>query len=156
MSDQASKDCILVDAQSGEPLLGDVTQELKTLLLHSQPRYAKWNYQSRQWYHAGFEPDQTKDARLVCIEEQTMTNKSKLQQLLEVILKEANKREEGAGYDGEYGDRGASILRTQIEFYEHGMNGTIPPQWKEFQKELDNQLDPEYETYKRLKAKFRE
>lgn len=79
-----------------------------------------------------------------------------LNKLFKIILQDAANREEAAGYNGEHSDGGASILRMQIEFYEHGMNGTIPKEWSQYVQEIKKQTDPEYETYKRLKAKFKE
>lgn len=75
---------------------------------------------------------------------------SNIEEIIKIVLKAAYNKREGAGYAGERGDRGASILETQVEFYRYGMQGVVPPDWEKYEKKLD----PEYETYLKLKRKF--
>jgi len=66
------------------------------------------------------------------------------------VLEESEKLSNYAAYNGSMNDGGAGILAQQVEFYEHGRKGTIPPQWKKYA----NEFDPEYREYLRLKKKF--
>jgi len=70
------------------------------------------------------------------------------------IERDAQTREDNAGYSGEWGDRGANILRTQVEFYKMGVAGTFPPQWAEYQRIAEREADPEWAELQRLRKKF--
>lgn len=72
--------------------------------------------------------------------------------LIQKITDVAKQRREDAGYDGRWDDGGASRLEEQVRFYcAGGGNGPIPAEWREYEK----LIDPEYETYQRLKEKFK-
>lgn len=71
-------------------------------------------------------------------------------QIITKVLEHAKHKREQAGYNGEYGDGVASILEMQVKFYNYGRENKIPPEWKDYEK----QLDPEYTEYLRLKQKF--
>lgn len=73
-----------------------------------------------------------------------------IDQLIAAVLNDAKDRREAAGFAGEWSDRGATDLETQVRFYNYGRQGTIPPEWVKYQKEFD----PEYNEYLRLKKKF--
>ena len=77
-----------------------------------------------------------------------------IEKIIELVLKNAKKRKENAGYNGSMDDGGASILKTQVEFYKAGMNGTIPSQWNQYAEEIRKVSDPEFAEYMRLKNKF--
>lgn len=79
-----------------------------------------------------------------------------INKVIEVIIADAENKRLGAGMDGRWDDGGARTLQTQIEYYRYGMSGTIPPDWMKYVEEAKAKADPEYETYKRLKAKFRD
>lgn len=79
-----------------------------------------------------------------------MNKNNNIYSLMEIVMKEATNREMSAAYGGERGDRGASILRGEVEMYKAGMEGRVPDSWKKYEK----QLDPEYKRYLELKKKF--
>ncbi|HEY5268389.1 MAG TPA: hypothetical protein VII94_04620 [Candidatus Saccharimonadales bacterium] len=70
--------------------------------------------------------------------------------LMELVLEDAADSEYGAGMNGSHHDGGASVLKMQVEYYRYGRDGITPPDWNKYLKELD----PEYQEYLRLKAKF--
>lgn len=80
--------------------------------------------------------------------------KALIEAVIAKVLAEAHERAETAGYSGEFGDRGAHVMRVQVEFYRHGMAGTIPSEWQKHHRDAENQADPEFTTYMRLKDKF--
>ena len=45
-------------------------------------------------------------------------------------------------------------IKMQIDFFTYGLNRQLPPEWLYVAKEVANNVDPEYETYLRLKNKF--
>jgi hypothetical protein len=71
-------------------------------------------------------------------------------ELIKLVLKDANKKREDAAYGGQHHDGGASMIETQVKFYNYGRAGKVPPEWKG----LESQLDPEYAEYQRLQKKF--
>lgn len=81
-----------------------------------------------------------------------------IQKIITLVLADANKRRESAGYSGRHDDGGgAREIENQVKFFSYGWDAahsrsgnSIPIEWKEF----EIQLDPEYEQYKKLKAKF--
>jgi hypothetical protein len=76
-----------------------------------------------------------------------------IKKIMDLILKDADKRESDAGYGGSHSD-GASRLRDQVKFYKAGMKGDIPEDWNEYVQEYVKNTDPEYSEYIRLKQKF--
>ena len=77
-----------------------------------------------------------------------------IDKIIELVLKDAEDRREGAGMSGSYSDGGASDLETQVEYYRYGRDGDLPPDWRKYAKEAKDKADPEYEQYLRLKGKF--
>jgi hypothetical protein len=77
-----------------------------------------------------------------------------IEKLMEIILNDADKRAENAGYGGSHSDGGASRLRDQVKFYKAGINGTIPTEWNDYLTEYVRNTDPEFSEYVRLKEKF--
>lgn len=73
-----------------------------------------------------------------------------IEKIISLVLDDAQRMKEAAGFAGEFGDRGASIMEAQVKFYRHGQEGTIPSEWLKYKQELD----PEYQDYLRLKKKF--
>lgn len=73
-----------------------------------------------------------------------------IQKLINLVLADAKKSREDAGYSGRMDDGGASRLEDQVKFYNYGRNGATPPEWEHYEK----QLDPEFQEYQRLKKKF--
>lgn len=73
-----------------------------------------------------------------------------VEKVMVLILKEAERRRTSAGFSGARDDGGAGILEAQVRFYRSGQAGVMPPEWQEYEK----QLDPEYEEYLRLVKKF--
>lgn len=78
----------------------------------------------------------------------------KIDNLIEFILKKADKLQESAGYNGSWDDGGASRLRDEVKFYRYGQSKSIPKEWKKHVKEFSQEIDPEYDEYLRLKEKF--
>lgn len=74
--------------------------------------------------------------------------------VFKLIEKRAHEAEVGAGYGGEYGDRGASRLRELVEYFKYGLESKLPPAWQEYDDEVKRVEDPEWETFLRLKNKF--
>jgi hypothetical protein len=70
--------------------------------------------------------------------------------IIDIILKDAENIRITAGFYGSFDDGGASVLESQVKFYEYGARGIIPPEWKKY----ENKLDPEYSKYLELKKKF--
>lgn len=66
----------------------------------------------------------------------------------------ADSRRLDAGMGGHHHDGGASAMIREVEMFEDGMNGIVPQTWIEYAKEIRNEADPEWEEFKRLKAKF--
>lgn len=77
-------------------------------------------------------------------------NEDDIKKLTEIILKNAKRCEEDAGFGGRMDDGGAQRLRDQVKFFMYGYEMITPPEWKSYQV----QLDPEYEKYLELKKKF--
>lgn len=70
------------------------------------------------------------------------------------VLADAREREETAGYNGDFGDGGAHRTRELIDFFRCGQQGVIPERWKPYLKETENEADPDFVTYQRLRDKF--
>lgn len=73
-----------------------------------------------------------------------------IDKIIKVILKDAEDKRIGASYSGSCGDGGADKLESQVKFYNYGRQGTIPPEWSEY----EIQIDTEYQDYLKLKGKF--
>lgn len=73
-----------------------------------------------------------------------------LRGLLEQAFEDAAKKRNSAGYSGEMGDGGARHIEDCIRFFLLGWFKLTPQDWEKFSKFLD----PEYEKYLELKAKF--
>lgn len=58
-------------------------------------------------------------------------NENEIQKLSEIILREAIRKEDG----GEY--KYANRLREQVQFFMYGFTAYIPPEWRQFQVQLD-------------------
>jgi hypothetical protein len=80
--------------------------------------------------------------------------KEDIENVMEIILKDANKREQDAGFSGSHSDGGASRLREQVEFYKYGIDGLVPPECNKYITDYINEKDPDYSEYIRLKEKF--
>lgn len=74
--------------------------------------------------------------------------------IMQKVLTEAHNARESAGYGGEWGDRGASVMEAQVQFYRYGQQGVVPPEWQKHAEQARKEADPEYEQYQRLKSKF--
>lgn len=80
----------------------------------------------------------------------SLSNKEKIDKLIELALKDAENKRLDAGYGGHMHDGGASQIEAEVKFYQYGLAGRIPPEWEKYEK----QLDPEWVEYLRLKKKF--
>lgn len=77
-----------------------------------------------------------------------------IDKVIELVLRDARNRKESAGFSGRWDDGGASTLETQVEYYNYGRAGTVPPAWAKFVQQADRESDPEYAKYLELKRKF--
>lgn len=77
-------------------------------------------------------------------------NQSYVDSVIKEIRKAAEERRQSAGYNGSMDDGGASRLERDVKFYLAGRSGSLPEEWKEYEK----LLDPEYKEYLRLHQKF--
>jgi hypothetical protein len=77
-----------------------------------------------------------------------------LEAVMSLVVQEANRLEENAGFGGEYHDGGAGVLRDGVNMYRLGMARRLPAGWVPFVKQMRDEQDPEFEEYQRLKAKF--
>lgn len=73
-----------------------------------------------------------------------------IDRVMELVLKDAEGLEMDAGWGGSPSDGGAGRLRDQVKFYKYGAANELPPEWKSY----TDKLDPEYDTFLRLKNKF--
>lgn len=76
--------------------------------------------------------------------------KKDIDAIIELILDDADDKEDSAKYAGAMSDYGAKQLREQVEFYNYGRKGIVPTEWKKYEM----RLDVEYQEYLRLKKKF--
>lgn len=70
------------------------------------------------------------------------------------VRKSAESARMNAGYNGEWGDRGACAMEEKLQYWLDGLAGNIPAEWVHYEKEMATESDPEYEEYRRLQAKF--
>lgn len=80
-----------------------------------------------------------------------MSIEGDIEKLKKAVMAEARDRRDAAGLNGR-GIDGADELEDQVRFYTYGQHGALPPEWEKY----EHRLDPEYETYLRLKEKFGE
>lgn len=73
---------------------------------------------------------------------------------LELYLAEAERNRTDAGYAGERGDRGASLMEDRVAAYRSGRMGEIPTWLARCYTKAVARADPEFETFQRLKKKF--
>jgi hypothetical protein len=73
-------------------------------------------------------------------------------------LLDARNAEEDAACGGRRSDGGASAIRNEVYYYQYGLQGVIPPDWKTLYAMIEEQMkkeaDPEFKEYHRLKSKF--
>lgn len=77
-----------------------------------------------------------------------------INKIIQLVLAEAHERRESAGYGGRWDDGGASVLETQVAYFNHGRNGVLPPEWLKHEKQAIAEADPEYTQFLKLKMKF--
>ena len=73
-----------------------------------------------------------------------------IEKIIQIILADANRRREDAGYSGRYDDGGADITEAEVKFYRYGLENKFPHEWEKYKLVLD----PEYQEYQRLARKF--
>lgn len=77
--------------------------------------------------------------------------------LFNLLEKKATELEYDAGMAGEYGDRGARVLREKIKLVKDILAGNVPEDWEGFVKQMklaEAMETEEYKQYIELKAKF--
>ena len=77
-----------------------------------------------------------------------------INEIVALILKDADKRESDAGMGGYSHDGGASKLREQVNFYLIGLREGFPDCWLNYKEQFEKEIDPEYAQYLKLKKKF--
>jgi len=70
------------------------------------------------------------------------------------VLEAAEGKRTSAGMNGSWGDGGASVLEIQVQFYEYGQKGAMPPEWAKYAEQLDKSSNPRYKLYQELKQEF--
>jgi hypothetical protein len=81
-------------------------------------------------------------------------NTTQVNKIIVLVRREAANRRDSAGYSGRWDDGGASTLETQVEYFNYGRAGTLPPEWAKFALQVSNEADPEYAKYLELRKKF--
>jgi hypothetical protein len=79
---------------------------------------------------------------------------SLINQVISEIEFKINDLREQAGYAGEMGDRGSSLLASELNAWKAGLNHEWPSSWEEYVVSAAQKLDPDYAEYQRLKKKF--
>lgn len=74
--------------------------------------------------------------------------------LMTMLENQAKALADDAGYGGRMDDGGSGLLRLQMKFFEYGFDRQIPTEWEDLVGDIQNQNDPEWEEYQRLKARF--
>lgn len=77
-----------------------------------------------------------------------------IDKIIELVLKDAHNKAEDAGFGGRHDDGGASVMKSQVEFYLAGVNRQIPKEWNKYVQQYKTMTDPEFSEYVRLKQKF--
>lgn len=80
---------------------------------------------------------------------------SSIDDVIALVLKEAENCRTIVDYSGRWDDGGASLLKTQVEYFNYGRSGQLPPAWAKFAQQASNEADPEYVKYLELKKKLR-
>lgn len=75
-----------------------------------------------------------------------------IKNLVDLVLKQAAKVRDDAGYSGRMDDGGARVMEEQVRYYLYGLDGVVPVEWE---REHGQKLDPEFAEYQRLHAKFK-
>jgi hypothetical protein len=75
-------------------------------------------------------------------------------QIISWVQTEAQARLDDAGYSGRWDDGGSGALLREVEAYQAGMAGTVPPSWQPIIEKHVRQQDAEYQEYLRLANKF--
>jgi hypothetical protein len=81
---------------------------------------------------------------------------SQIEAVIALVLADAHDSREAAGMGGRWDDGGASRLEEQVKFFRYGISRCMPPEWEKYARQVENNADPEYKTYLRLKDKFRD
>lgn len=85
-----------------------------------------------------------------------MTN---IEVIMQAVLKEAEERKRDAGFAGEMGDRGANLLEMQVKFYQYGMQGKVPFEWRDYAWKVNQAMmeqDPDYKAMLELQNKLKQ
>ena len=83
-----------------------------------------------------------------------MNQKPTPNQIISWVQTEAQARLDDAGYSGRWDDGGSGALLREVEAYQAGMAGTVPPSWQPIIEKHVRQQDAEYQEYLRLANKF--
>lgn len=82
-------------------------------------------------------------------------NKPDFSKVIALVRGEATDRRTGAAWNGSFDDGGSSRLLRDIEYFQYGLQGQMPPAWAKYGETVKSEADPEWETYCRLKNKFK-
>ena len=77
-----------------------------------------------------------------------------LQKIIERVLRNATEKKENEALSGGMTDGGYRHTCQLVTFYKYGYDNIIPPEWEEIRDQIQNESEPEYEEYLRLKKKF--
>lgn len=71
-----------------------------------------------------------------------------------IVRREGETMRENAGYGGRMDDGGGGTLIAQAEAFLAGLDRRLPASWQRYAAQATTEADPEYATYRRLRAKF--
>lgn len=83
-------------------------------------------------------------------------NDEYINKLVAKVKEDAESKKMSAGMNGAHHDGGHRVMMDKVDAFLSGRAGGIPEEWLNYARELDKELDPEYEEYMRLKKKFEE
>jgi hypothetical protein len=76
------------------------------------------------------------------------------QKIMTLVLAKAYFDKQSAEMNGRYDTTETRILESQVEYFRYGLEGTLPPAWHKYEKQVSQEADPEYQEYLRLQKKF--
>lgn len=87
-------------------------------------------------------------------------NEDLMKFIVEPVTTNARKVREDAGYAGSWNDGGAAEMLRQLHFFQCGVGGVVPDNYKNIAREFDRlqleKVDPEYQQFLRLQEKFKD
>ena len=79
---------------------------------------------------------------------------SMLNAIIDLVKKEGARKREDAAYSGRMDDGGAGRLFDILRVWQDGMANRLPKEFIPYADVALNEVDPDWKTYQKLKAKF--